>query len=145
MERENMNEDEKPISGWWAILVILVASLIIGIAGSCTTTKYVEVETVVDRYTHSVDTVRDSIYNDVYVNQYIKGDTVFKDRIQTIYKYAYRSKIDTFIQTDSIPYPVEVIKEVEKKRPLMDWISDIITWIFILTGIIILLKVFIKR
>lgn len=145
MERENMNEDEKPISGWWAILVILVASLIIGIAGSCTTTKYVEVEKVVDRYTHSVDTVRDSIYNDVYVNQYVKGDTVYKDRIQTIYKYAYRSKIDTFIQTDSIPYPVEVIKEVEKKRSLMDWILDIITWILILTGIIILLKELIKR
>lgn len=140
-----MNEDEKPISGWWAILVILVASLIIGIAGSCTTTKYVEVEKVVDRYTHSVDTVRDSIYNDVYVNQYIKGDTIFKDRIQTIYKYAYRSKIDTFIQTDSIPYPVEVIKEVEKKRSLMRWIIDIIPWILISTGIIILLKVFIKR
>ena len=145
MERENMNEDEKPISGWWAILVILVASLIIGIAGSCTTTKYVEVEKVVDRYTHSVDTVRDSIYNDVYVNQYIKGDTIFKDRIQTIYKYAYRSKIDTFIQTDSIPYPVEVIKEVEKKRSLMRWIIDIIPWLLISTGIIILLKVFIKR
>lgn len=140
-----MNEDEKPISGWWAILVILVASLIIGIAGSCTTIKYVEVEKVVDRYTHSVDTVRDSIYNDVYVNQYIKGDTVFKDRIQTIYKYAYRSKVDTFIRVDSIPYPVEVVREIEKKRPLMDWISDIIMWIFISAGIIILLKVLVKR
>lgn len=145
MERENMNEDEKPISGWWAILIILAASLVVGIVSSCTTTKYVEVERVVDRYTHTVDTIRDSIYNDVYVNQYVKGDTVYKDKIQTIYKYAYRSKVDTFIRVDSIPYPVEVVREIEKKRPLMDWISDIIMWIFISAGIIILLKVLVKR
>ena len=52
----------------------------------------------------------DSIYNRDTVNVYERGDTVF---LQTI-KWRERFKIDTVsvVRVDSIPYPVEVVKEV---------------------------------
>lgn len=52
--------------------------------------------------------VKDSIYNKIFV----KGDTVFDTK--TIYLYRYRDviKSDTTVIRDSIPYPVEVFKEV---------------------------------
>ena len=117
---------EIPPDPKWYIISTIVLTILICLFLSGCKTKTVVMEKVVDRYTHTTDTIKDSIYNDVFVNQYVKGDTVYKDRVQTIYKYAYRSKVDTFIQTDSVPYPVEVIKEVKEKRTLADRISDFI-------------------
>jgi hypothetical protein len=81
--------------GW--ILFCIICMLLT----SCKT-KTVVVEKVVDRYTHTTDTIRDSIRNDVFVKEYVKGDTVFVDKLQTLYKYVYRAKTDTFIQKDSV-------------------------------------------
>jgi hypothetical protein len=52
----------------------------------------------------------DSVYNRDTVNIYERGDTVY---LQTI-KWRERFKFDTVIvvRTDSIPYPVEVVREV---------------------------------
>lgn len=79
----------------------------------CKTVRYVPVETVrtdsvyVDRF-H-----RDSVYlhDSVFVNQYLKGDTVFVDKVVTRYKYKDRWRYDTMavVKTDSVrvPYPIE--------------------------------------
>ena len=52
----------------------------------------------------------DSIYNRDTVNVYERGDTVY---LHTI-KWRERFKLDTVsvVRVDSIPYPVEVVKEV---------------------------------
>ena len=54
----------------------------------------------------------DSVYNRDTVNIYERGDTVY---LQTI-KWRERFKFDTVIvvRTDSIPYPVEVVREINK-------------------------------
>ena len=54
----------------------------------------------------------DSVYNRDTVNIYERGDTVY---LQTI-KWRERFKLDTVIvvRTDSIPYPVEVVREINK-------------------------------
>ena len=93
----------------------LVITVVVCVAFSSCKTKTVVVEKVVDRYTHTTDTIRDSIRNDVFVKEYVKGDTVFVDKLQTLYKYVYRAKTDTFIQRDTIPYVVTQEKVVEKK------------------------------
>ena len=56
--------------------------------------------------THDTIYLRDS----VYVREVMKGDTVYLTRTQ----YRDRWRTDTIYQSklDSIPYPVEVIKEV---------------------------------
>lgn len=114
---EGMQPNPNP--SWWVLVWIAIA-LAVGCAFSSCKTKTVVTEKVVDRYITKTDTIRDSIRNDVFINQYIKGDTVFRDRIETKYKYVYRFSTDTFIQRDSIPYIIEVEKVKEKK---LNWLQ----------------------
>ena len=95
--------------------------LILFCLASCKT-KYVTVETVRDVYHNTTDTIRDSIKHEVLVNQYIKGDTVFRDRVEYLYRDRWRVHDSIVIKTDSVAYPVEVIKEVKKPTPIWHYI-----------------------
>ncbi len=91
--------------------IILVAILIVFLLTGCKAeTVLVPVEKVNIEYR---DRLRiDSVYNRDTVNIYERGDTVY---LQTI-KWRERFKFDTVIvaRTDSIPYPVEVVREINK-------------------------------
>ena len=76
---------------------------------SCTSVKYVPVETVKTEY-KTRDSIRhDSIYERDSVFYAVKGDTVYKYKEKYLYKYLFLNKTDTVIKTDSVqvPYPVE--------------------------------------
>ena len=118
------------------IIFFVTLMLVMSIVCSCTTTKTVE------RVKHDsvyVDRLkRDSIYQRDSIYMLIKGDTVYKYE----YKYSYRDKLlrDTISisKTDSIPYPVEVPKYVDKK--LSWWQSTLIytgaiAWIVAIIGL----------
>lgn len=89
--------------------VILLTILIVFLLTGCKAkTVLVPVDRVKIEYR---DRLRiDSVYNRDTVNIYERGDTVY---LQTI-KWRERFKFDTVIvvRTDSIPYPVEVVREV---------------------------------
>ena len=89
--------------------IILLAILIVFLLTGCKAeTVLVPVEKVKIEYK---DRLRiDSVYNRDTVNIYERGDTVY---LQTI-KWRERFKIDTVsvVKVDSIPYPVEVVREV---------------------------------
>lgn len=87
-------------------LILFFSFLLPLLTISCKTTEYVPVEKVKTEYISSSDTViiRDSIF----VNQYIKGDTVYRDRDRWHNRIVIKN--DTIERVDSIP----VIKEVEK-------------------------------
>jgi hypothetical protein len=89
--------------------VILLAILVVFLLTGCKTeTVLVPVEKVKIEYR---DRLRiDSVYNRDTVNIYERGDTVY---LQTI-KWRERFKFDTVsvVRVDSIPYPVEVVREV---------------------------------
>jgi hypothetical protein len=89
--------------------VILLAVLIVFLLTGCKTeTVLVPVDRVKIEYK---DRLRiDSVYNRDTVNIYERGDTVY---LQTI-KWRERFKFDTVsvVKVDSIPYPVEVVREV---------------------------------
>jgi len=92
------------------ILLIPILAILSLFAGCKTKTVLVPVEKVKIEYR---DRLRiDSVYNRDTVNVYERGDTVF---LQTI-KWRERFKLDTVsvVRVDSIPYPVEVVKEVNK-------------------------------
>ena len=82
-------------------------------------------EGVVTVVEHSTDTVLwhstrlDSIYlhDSIYVNQYLKGDTIYVEKSVWHTDIRERVKTDTVYKsrTDSVPVPYPVIKEVEKK------------------------------
>ena len=91
----------------------LLACWLIGLLAGCRSVKYVPVPSV------SVDSVyvdrfhRDSVYlhDSVFVNQWQRGDTVYRDRVVMKYAYKDRWRYDTVAvlraDTVSVPYPVE--------------------------------------
>lgn len=58
----------------------------------------------------------DTVFQNVYKYIYERGDTVFVRDSVLMYRYKYVTKCDTFVQVDSIPYPVEVTKEVRVRN-----------------------------
>ena len=118
------------------IIFFVTLMLVMSIVCSCTTTRTIE---RVKRDSVYIDRLkRDSIYQRDSIYMLIKGDTVYKYE----YKYLYRDKLlrDTISisKTDSIPYPVEVPKYVDKK--LSWWQSTLlytgaIAWIVAIIGL----------
>ena len=92
----------------WAI--ILTLGLILFFATGCRSVQPVIVEKIKIEYR---DRLRvDSVYNRDTVQIYGRNDTIFKEVI----KWRERFKIDTVsvVKVDSIPYKVEVVKEVNR-------------------------------
>ena len=113
---KGMSDEERMKAGCLQLVgivgAIIVALLICALLGSCTTTKIV---TVPEYHTDTVrisQNTHDSIY--VHDSTYIKekGDTMLIERWHTQWRDRWRT--DTIYQSkhDSIPYPVEVTKEV---------------------------------
>ena len=106
-----MNEQERnkiTRLSFWCILALSVMLWCVLLA-SCSSIKYVPVETVRTEY-RTRDSIRyDSIYQRDSVYLMFKGDTVYKYKEKYLYKYLFLNKTDTVIKTDSIqvPYPVE--------------------------------------
>ena len=91
--------------------VILLAILVVFLLTGCKTkTVLVPVEKVKIEYK---DRLRvDSVYNRDTIQIYKKNDTIYYEKI----RWRERFKIDTVsvVRVDSIPYKVEVVKEVNK-------------------------------
>ena len=107
------------------ILKILFSLLFLTTIISCTTTKIVEVpvETIKTEYIEQVK--YDSIYSkdSIYIMQ--KGDTIYNNKVQYLYKYKYLR--DTINITDTIP-KIITVKDTQ-------YINQLYTWQKILIGI----------
>ena len=137
----------------YTCLGLLVAVLLCALLGSCTTTKYVPVPEYHTDTVRIVQHHRDSIYlsDSIYVSDFVRDDTVYKTIERWRTKYIERMSRDTLYQskTDSIPYPVEVVKEVPAK--LTPWqqfrihLANILLYLILIVGIIYVGKKHIKR
>ena len=128
--------------------IIVLLALCALIAG-CTTTKYVPIEH------HTIDTLRitkyqcDSIY--VHDSTFVKvdGDTVLIERWHTRWRDRWQHDTLYKSKTDSIPYPVEVVKEVPAE--LTWWqqarihLANILLYLLLIAGIIWIGKKHIKQ
>lgn len=112
-------------------MIILVLGLILFFATGCKTkTVLVPVKETKIEYR---DRLRvDSIYNRDTVQIYGRNDTIFKDVI----RWRERFRVDTVsvVKIDSIPYPVEVIQEVNRLTKWQRWRLTILN---IIGGLII--------
>lgn len=91
--------------------VILVAILVVFLLTGCKTkTILVPVEKVKIEYKERLRV--DSVYNRDTIQIYKKNDTIYYEKI----RWRERFKIDTVsvVEVDSIPYKVEVVKEVNR-------------------------------
>lgn len=110
-----------------AISLLLLLPLLSG----CKTTKYVPVETV--KYRDSVRLVErvDSIHvhDSVYIHQWAAGDTqwVEKVTVHTLHRDRWRADTILIHRRDSVPYPVEVTKEVIKYQ--LRWWQKPLVWL----------------
>lgn len=101
------------------ILKILFFLLFLTIVISCkTTTKVVEipVETIKTEYIEQIK--YDSIYSkdSIYIIQ--KGDTIYNNKVQYLYKYKYLR--DTINITDTIP-KIVTVKDTQYVNQLYTW------------------------
>ena len=100
------------------ILKTLFLLLFLTIIISCTTTKIVEVpvETIKTEYIEQVK--YDSIYSkdSIYIMQ--KGDTIYNNKVQYLYKYKYLR--DTINITDTIP-KIVTVKDTQYVNQLYTW------------------------
>ena len=107
------------------ILKILFFLLFLTIVISCkTTTKVVEipVETIKTEYIEQIK--YDSIYSkdSIYIMQ--KGDTIYNNKVQYLYKYKYLR--DTINVTDTIP-TIVTVKDTQYINKLYTWQKLLIT------------------
>ena len=107
------------------ILKILFFLLFLTIVISCkTTTKVVEipVETIKTEYIEQIK--YDSIYHKdrIYIMQ--KGETIYNNKVQYIYKYKYLR--DTINVTDTIP-TIVTVKDTQYINKLYTWQKLLIT------------------
>ena len=79
--------------------------------GGCKT-QTVIVPEIREVTTHDTIVRVDSVYRAHYIRE--KGDTVFVT--DTVLKYAFKDKVQIVMKTDSVPYAVEVVKEVHKRN-----------------------------
>ena len=135
----------------------LIIGLLMGIIACvmmtlCTGCKSVETVVVKEHHTDTLMITkhqRDSVWLHDSIRVTEKGDTVRIEKWHT--KYIEKAVHDTLYQSkrDSIPYPVEVIKEVPAK---MTWwqqtrlhLANILLYLLLLVGIIWIGKKHIKR
>ena len=119
------------------ILLIPLLAILSLSTGCKTKTVLVPVEKVKIEYR---DRLRiDSVYNSdtTYIRN--NGDTVLIDVIK--WRTKYISKTDSIVRTDSIPYPVEVIREVNVLSKWQRWRLTLLNILGALTGVYIAFKI----
>ena len=117
---KGMNEKQRMMAGCLQcaafVLMIIFALAMCALLGSCSTVKYVPVPEYHTDTVRIVQHQRDSIYlsDSIYVNDFVRDDTVYKTTERWHTQYRDRWRTDTIYQSklDSIPYPVEVEKKV---------------------------------
>ena len=141
---KDMNDDERITAAILRIvytcLGLLVAVLLCALLSGCTTTKYVPVPEYHTDTLRQVTVRHDSVMvrDSIHVSE--KGDTVRIERWHTQWRDRWRTDTVYQSKTDSIPYPVEVVKEVPAK--LTWWqqtrlhMGNILLWLLALLSVI---------
>lgn len=144
-----MSYDKRAIQRGVAVLIFYILVLaILSFLPSCTTTKYVPVETIrtdtLNHYIHRIDSItqRDSIVEKIYM----RGDTV----VNEIEKYKYIERIKevtdtvTEVKTEIKEIPVEVEKELTAWQKFKINFSEIVIGIAVLaiSALIIMIVIF---
>lgn len=116
---------------WW-LWLLLVISLC-----SCTTTRYVPVETVRTETVKEVELVQDSICirDSIYIRE--KADTVFHTRIQWRHHTQVVRDTVRLVRCDTIPRVIEVEREFTRMEKLHLAVGRGAIWILGIAAIIV--------
>ena len=128
MEEEKMTRGERIA---WGILVAVAVGFVAMLAGGCSRKVYVPVESVRLGRDTLWRTIRhtDTVMDRDTVRMRERGDTVFVESLK--WRWRIREVRDTVrvVRVDSVtraePYPVEVVREVERKAR---WWERVLMW-----------------
>lgn len=105
------------IAGIRAALAIILLTLFFLIIQGCSTMQTgVAPPSKSDSVRINVVQLVDTVYRDRVHIEYLRGDTVVVRDSVWEHRYILRDRRDTICVRDSIPYPVEVVKEVRKRN-----------------------------
>lgn len=95
------------------ILILALCLIFVG----CKTITYVPTEKIVHDSIYITHTRIDSIkeIDSVFVNQYLKGDTIFVEKNKYVYRYKDKLMLDTIYQTHTDSVTITNTIEVEKE------------------------------
>lgn len=126
----------------YCIVGIVLAFLVSFLTG-CTTTKYVEVEKVKTDTVYQSKILKDSVWlhDSVFVKEYTKGDTVFRDRDRWHTKFVEKLITDTVYKSrvDSIPVPYPVERKPTFKEKALTTMGTIFPIAFLISCVLILI------
>lgn len=116
------------ISRFLPCLVLLLAS--------CTSTKYVPVESVKRDSVYLNKIVKDSVYikDSILI---VKGDTITEYRYKYIYQYKDRTDTLYITKTDTIRVPYLVERPLTRWEKLKDKAGGIVLFVLIITLLIV--------
>lgn len=135
-----------------AMRLSLVLAILVVLTG-CKSIEYVPVEKVVTQvdsiYINKVQV--DSIFerDSIFVNQYIKGDTVYCDKVSYVYRYRDKLRTDTIHHWNVDSVLMNHTRIVEVDKPPTIWQSFIhylgilgfaVIVVFLIKGIIRIIK-----
>ena len=129
----------KAIENVLQVVIAFVLALIVCAMIGCTTTKYVE--TIKTDTLHHYEFQLDSIVriDSIYEREYIKGDTIYKEKEVYRSRNTHKAKVDTVRETkvEYVEKPIEVEKELTAWRKFKINAGE-----WMLGGIVALLEVF---
>ena len=126
----------------WLLLAVVIAVILTGLFCSCSSVKYIPVETVRTEYKTVTDSFiqKDSIFVKDSVLIESKGDTIHWHHWHIEYKdhATEKAKKDSFIKVDSIPVPYPVEKKLTRWQQVkIDWGGEAIILAIVVIFIVI--------
>ena len=129
----------------WYLLAIVFAVLLGWLLMGCTTTKYVPMPEYHNDTVRVTQYQRDSIYmhDSVLVRQ--QGDTVTIDRWHTQYRDRWHTDTIYKSRVDSVPYKVEVVKEIPAKLSWWERLRLNVSNVLLGVAVLVIILFFIRR
>lgn len=115
------------------ILLLMLAMLL----ASCTKAVYVPVETVRTDTLYRGAARVDSVVSSDTVRVMNRGDTVFSEviRWRTMVRERHDTVYDSRVDSVAVPYPVEVVREVERELTAWEMIRLRSWWAFLVAAV----------
>ena len=129
------NEEESSDFSIMALCITIAFLVVFFMLSSCSSVQHVVLPERTEEVKTSAVQLTDTIYRDRERLVFIKGDTIHITDSITIEKVRIRTRADTVLRVDSVPYPVEV-KVVEYKRSGYDRFCSISFWSIIILFIL---------
>jgi hypothetical protein len=129
----------------WYLLAIVFAVLLGWLLMGCTTTKYVPMPEYHNDTVRVTQYQRDSIYmhDSILVRQ--QGDTVTIDRWHTQYRDRWHTDTIYKSRVDSVPYKVEVVKEIPAKLSWWERLRLNVSNVLLGVAVLVIILFFIIR